>query len=386
MNRILLLALLLFCVGFFLYSQDLDQDQDSGSYFLTQHLEWQVAEYANYYQVIIQQQQVIGYVEVLRRNVIEPYTDVSLPAGEYRYKVLSFNILGMLDSESEWVNFMIIQIMQPDIFSFSPENFYFDRVTQRMIVLEGVNLLVDSEIYLIRRDASPEDEDGGLMIPREIRRNELGESAQLLFDEESLAAGVYDIYVKNPGGLETLAGPFIISTLKPFDLNFSLGYSPLIKLYSESAYFIDAPFIPVSFGTRVSFLPLKMKMGYIGAELNINWDYLKTEKEEFVTKINVVSILANGLYQYWFIKNALALNVRLGIGFGAILNYHFEYNTGASGDSFNALFFTTGLGVAGEWFFYKQFFLELGMDYLHQTAPGVPLGFLRLMLSVGWQY
>jgi hypothetical protein len=370
------------------------QEGELGMLFV-QHLEWEASEYASRYEVVVERKQINAFSQVLRRIVEVPFLDVSVRAGEYRYKISSFNILGRLDAESDWVYFNVVQAMQPSVFNYSPENFYFDRPSLRIIQLEGINLLVDSEIYLLRRgwenEAPPEGKEAGdgRLVPREIRRNELGDTAQLVFAEEDLIAGVYDIIVINPGGLETATGPFGISVAKPFDINVSLGYSPLIRLYGNPEYvryMMGPAIVPVSFGARASFVPFKWDIGFLGVELNPNWSYIFTETEGAKITAHILSVHVNALYQYWFTKNILALNARLGVGFTSLLDYSFEYNTGAVKGHGNFTGFSFDLGASVQWLFYKQLFLEGGLDYFHFAAEDLPMGFVRVMVGLGWQF
>jgi hypothetical protein len=360
-------------------------EDSGGSTLFVQHLEWEKAEFASRYEVVLEQKKMNVYSQVLRRIVEEPFLDLSIPAGEYRYKISSFNILGRLDTESEWVYFSVLQALQPNIFSMTPENFYFDRPSLRIIQLEGVNLTMDSEIFLLRRTEDPGVEPERI-IPREIRRTELGDSAQLVFSEEDLAAGIYDIIVINPGGLETAAGPFGISVAKPFDINVFAGYSPMVKIYGKTEHLIDTAFIPLSFGARVSYVPFKWDIGFFGIEANPNWSYLYTEKDGFITRANMVNLHVNILYQYWFKTNVLALNSRLGLGISSLLNFYFEFDTGETSRTLSSVFFSFGAGLSAQWLFFGQLYAEAGIDFFHVAAPRMPMGFFRFMAGLGWQF
>ncbi|MDR2618740.1 MAG: hypothetical protein LBC62_07710 [Treponema sp.] len=385
-RRFLFLLFAFFVFSAPAFSQDTSyrlEEAEGGSLFV-QHLEWEGTEYAFRYEVVLEQRKINTYTQVMRRIVEVSYVDVSIPAGEYRYKISSFNVLGRLEAESDWVYFRVIQALQPSIFSYSPENFYFDRPSLRIIQLEGTNLTMESEIYLLRRNEDPQAEPEKI-VPREIRRTELGESAQLVFNEEDLLAGVYDIVVLNPGGLDTVAGPFGISVAKPYDINLSAGYAPLVKLYGRTPRLIDSAFIPLGFSARASFVPFKRDFGFFGAEADLSWNYLYTEDDEFITRASLVNFHINALYQYWYIKNVLAFNARVGLGMSSIVNWYFEFDTGQTGAPVSSGFFSVGLGASAQWIFYGQLYAEAGFDYFHAAAKSMPMGFLRFTLSMGWQ-
>jgi hypothetical protein len=380
----LLFALFVFPAAGFPQDTSYRLEETEGGSLFVQHLEWESTEYASRYEVVLEQRKINTYTQVMRRIVEVPFLDISVPAGEYRYKISSFNVLGRLDAESDWVYFSVIQALQPSIFSYSPENFYFDRPSLRIIRLEGTNLTMESEIYLLRRSEDPQAEPEKI-VPREVRRTELGESAQMIFYEEDLLAGVYDILVINPGGLETAAGPFGISVAKPYDINLSAGYAPLVKLYGRTPYLIDSAFIPLGFSARAGFVPFKWDFGFFGAEADLSWNYLYTQDDAFITRASFVNFHINALYQYWYIKNILAFNARLGMGLSGVLNYYFEFDTGKTWDPVSSAFFSVGAGASAQWIFYGQFYAEAGFDYFHAAARDMPMGFLRFTLSIGRQ-
>ena len=354
-----------------------------------QRLKWEEAEYAVSYHVILERKRdnMDTYTEVLRKNVTEPYLDISVPAGEYRYQVLSFNILGLLDSQSDWEYFIVLQALKPSIVAFSPLVFYLDRLTPRILNLMGENLLPEAEIYLVSKTLVDEAGEPLILRPQEIHRNELGENARLVFDEEDLAVGEYEIVVKNPGGLETRAGDFAIAVAKPFDINVSGGYAPMLTLFGQTEYFLDHVFVPLSFFVRGSFVPFKWDIGNLGFELGTGWSYLTSEQNEKKTQAHLVLVNADVLYQYWIIKRELSVNGRAGIGFAGIFNYRFEYtNTGKTGDSISTAAFSFNLGASVQWLLYKQVFVEGGLDYIHIAHPEIPMGFVRIGVFGGYQF
>jgi len=355
-----------------------------------QRLNWDKAQYAVRYTVILERkgENLDTFTEVLRRNMdaAETYLDVSVPAGDYRFRVISFNVLGLMDSQTNWEYFSVLQAYQPSIVSFDPVVFYLDRPDVRIITLTGQYLLPKAEIYLVRRNAENETGETEL-IPSDILSNELGDSVKLIFKEEDLIAGKYDIYVKNPGGLETTAGVFSIAVAKPYDINVAGGYIPMLALYGQTKYFLDHVFVPLGFSARASFVPFKWKFGNLGAELYPSWTLLTSAQSGFKTRANLVFVNADALFQYWIFHKELSVNGRLGIGFAGIYNYHFIFDdTGRSSDPINTAAFSFNMGASVQWFFYKQFFAEGGLDFFLVAHPEVPMGFVRMGFFGGYQF
>ena len=355
-----------------------------------QRLKWEEGEYAVSYQIILERKRenLDVFTEVMRKNVAESFVDISVPAGEYRFRVMSFNILGLVDSQSDWEYFTVIQAHKPSIVDYSPSAFYFDRLTPRIIVLMGENLLPESEIYLESKTVVDESAKPLILKPSEIYRNELGENARLVFNEEDLLAGKYDIIVINPGGLETRTGGFTIAMAKPYDINVSGGFTPALTLFGQKDDFLDKVFIPLNFSIRGSFVPIKLSIGNFGFELNTGWSYLTSESAKNTTSAHLMHVHAGALYQYWLIKRELSVNGRAGIGFAGLFNYYFVYKeTGnPSTDSYSTMAFSFNLGASVQWLVYKQIFVEGGLDYIHFAHSEIPLGFVRISLFAGYQF
>ena len=361
-----------------------------GSIVFSQRLSWEKAQYAVRYEVILERKRdyLDTYVEVLRKNVSEEndYLDISVPAGSYRFKVLSYNILDQPDTETAWEEFTIIQALQPSVVSFTPEIFYLDRQTPRILTLVGENLVPDADIYLVNESVFDQSGKNAVLRPSEIYRNELGENARLIFAEEDLVVGKYQIIVRNPGGLDTVVGGFTIAIAKPYDINVSGGYAPMLTFFGQRDYFLDSFFVPVSFSARASFVPFKLDFGFIGVELCPSWTFLTTEKNGIKTSAHLVVVNVDGLFQYWIKRREIAVNGRAGFGFAGVFNYYFQFDTGKSWEPISTAAFSFNLGSSVMWFFYKQFFVEGGLDYIQIVHPEIPMGFVRIGIFGGYQF
>ena len=102
-------ALLYFSLFLFLGGAVFAQSDISGEPYLIQRLGWDKAQYAVRYTVVLEQKRdnIGDFYEVLRRNTDQTYIDTPLPPGEYRFRVTSFNVLGLLDTQSDWDYFTI---------------------------------------------------------------------------------------------------------------------------------------------------------------------------------------------------------------------------------------------------------------------------------------
>ena len=359
---------------------------------LVQRLSWNKAQYAVRYTVILERlrEDINVYVEVLRRNLDADafFINVSVPSGQYRYKVISYNIFNEIDSETPWSNFVILKANQPSIVSFSPQAFYFDRFSPRIINLTGENLLPDTDLFLVSRTELDEKGEPRRIRPVEMHRNDLGETARMIFLENDLAAGAYDIFAVNPGGLESKTGPFRITMAKPYDINLTGGISPMLTIYGLKENFYDRIFNMLAFSARVSYIPFKWGFGNLGVEFNPTWAYLTSEDDNYKTSGHLFLAHINALFQYWILKNKLSVNARTGMGIAGIFNYQFlDKKAGIpSRNSYNTMAFSIDLGASVQWFFYRQFFLEGGIDYFHFAHREISMGFIRIGLFAGYQF
>ena len=357
-----------------------------------QRLTWDVARYAVRYSVLLEHrsEELDIWTEVLRRNMDAEitYVDVSVPAGEYRYRVYSFNILGQLDTQTDWEYFTVLKAIQPSILTFTPSSFFFDRSTSRIINLTGEGLFPDTEFFLEGLNLFDENNEPLVIIPVELHLNELGETARLIFEEESLVVGKYNIVAKSAGGLESRQGVFSIAVAKPFDINVSGGYTPNLTLYGIREHFLDKVFVAGSMAARVNYIPLKRKFGYIGAEITPGYTILTSEKDNKKSIAHMLLVNIDGLYQYPVIRQKLFINARAGLGIAGIFDFHFKYiDTGMkTSKSMSTAAFSLNLGASVQWFFHKQFFMEGGLDYIHVFLSEIPMGFIRLGIYGGYQF
>jgi hypothetical protein len=184
-----------------------------------------------------------------------------------------------------------------------------------------------------------------------------------------LVPGEYDIYVKNPGGLSTQSGKFIVGYRKPLDFFLKLAYTPLFPVYRKIAE-VEKP--DVSFaGASFSFEVISSKRGDIngGLELAASLNYFNTGFLYNAYDINIV-------LQKRFNRGRMAFSFRFGVG-GATVN------SGTSGESDMAIKLNLGLEYMVR--LYKVFYLETGLDYNINISSNNP-DYLKPRLGIVWQF
>jgi len=364
----------LFSVLPFLYAQDENYffDTSGASPRFFQRLSWTGNEYAIDYEVIIQRRERGGeYTEVLRERTEELLINVSLAAGDYRYRVIPLNLLGQSDEGPEWRAFEVKAAYIPSIVKFNPVVFFLDRYGVKEMEIIGNNLLEESEIYLQKTT--------GLIIYPIEKTVISKERVKLTFDDLKLVSGEYEIHVKNPGVPEITTGGFSISYRKPLDIFLKISWIPVVPVYGETEIFMDKKFSSAGAGLSFEVISSARSSFNGGLELAVSvfsMDAISTFKDfsdggngDFCTEFDL-----NFAFQKQFMYKKMSLTVRLGVG--GTMN-----NGGLVND--DDILFHFNFGLSYSYFIYKSFFAEAGVTFSYYYAQD-SFGLLRPRLSVGW--
>ena len=348
-----------------------------------QRIVWEMALYVSRYEVIVEERLEDGtYSEAGRESVTENFAEFSLSAGSYRYRIDVYDLLDEFSYSTEWLAFNVLPALQPVIKKISPRVFIMGKNDALELKLNGQNLLPESEYSLVQNDI--------FIIPESIISDE--DSAVLLFPEDSLAPGKYSVFIRNPGGLTVQSGAFTIKNNKFTEWNLSLGYAPIFPLYGylfkDSG--LEAPFsgiiYPIGGVLRVGFIPFSFSFGNLGLEFSASLNYLKEEMDYYTTKAFLINSSLAILYQKYFLNETFSINANLGAGISALTNFHYEYLVGPSTENKNSVYPSVLVGFSFSYFFYKPFYLNAGMDFIHIFSPkgdGKMPGLIRPFVSVG---
>jgi len=327
--------------------------------------------------------------------------EVSLRAGNYRYRVSAINRMNIIEARSEWQDFVIVLAEVPFIESYQPfYALFFDlNDPNAVLTVNGTNFYQESEFALIRQrpnyDWTNIELQGrnDVIIPTNVIVTD--GQARLTFVRGAITRGAYEIFIRNPGGLWKVFGTVQADYSSVSNFTFSLGYSPMIALFDytnatrneynpDSKQYEDRQYLnffnPEGYDLRLGWLPVKTRIGSFGLELQIHalvdsWGWF-----------DISSLSLNLLYQFPQIGR-WQHNIRL--GFGLSNNYYNNYIYYDDTYSFD-IPMLINLGFSSQYFLWKNLYLEAGLDmqYTFSTNDNFPLSFitLRPSINIGWQF
>ena len=115
-KKYLLLALILFVFTSFLQAQEagyfIEEKDDEVKYI--QRFVWKGGENALHYEVIFEREINGKYSRYLREITKTQFIEVSLPPGNYRFRVIPYDILGRPTEGSKWANVTVLPVPKPE--------------------------------------------------------------------------------------------------------------------------------------------------------------------------------------------------------------------------------------------------------------------------------
>jgi hypothetical protein len=111
-KKYLLLAVVLFVFASFLSAQEagyfIEEKGDEVKY--VQRFVWRGGENALYYEVIFEREINGRYSQHLKETTKAQFIEVSLPPGNYRFRVIPYDILGRPAEGSQWANVVVLPV------------------------------------------------------------------------------------------------------------------------------------------------------------------------------------------------------------------------------------------------------------------------------------
>jgi len=337
-------------------------DKSAGEPVFKQRLVWDKEEYALYYEVTIQT--FSGqYRDYRIEKTGNAFIEISLPPGRYRYNVTPYDLLERRCDSSDWEEFIINTAFQPEINKVSPGFFYMDQNHDRVLLISGNNIFNDSVIYL--RNGRNE-----LVPVNKVVTNNT--SVRLTFDDDKLIPGTYEIYIKNPGGLDAVFGGFFIGYHSRVETFVKVGYQPAIPSSGEMEKLFGSYLYPQGITFRLESLSSERASFKAGMELelsfyNFNFNDSIKPKEDYNfpnVRASFVDYGVNISMQSRF--NHLRNAITFSFGFGLTSFESSGYDIDDYGsyiyydrDELNA---HMSLGLSGLFLVHRFFYIETGVD------------------------
>ena len=281
-------------------------DPDSEEPRFIQRLTWNGGTYALHCEIIIEKGEGAGYVNYLNKITNSNYLDISLPPGNYRFRVIPYDILGKPTEGSRWAEFKVYNAVKPEIFKPKEELEYYNDKQGSKFEFNGKNIEPDAQVYFV-------NSKGEHIVPSEIIRSDDGSRLFVSFNKDQLVDGEYEVFIVNPGGLETNMGGIDYKTYRErFGLMHymaGISFMPSFQYYGKGMssdgflFYINA---------RISIISCLFSNNYIGTEFTVSRFTKLTD-----TDYNTSGFLTgyNLLFLNWLPGRNAAVNYRIGIGF-----------------------------------------------------------------------
>ncbi|MDR2342924.1 MAG: hypothetical protein LBD86_00150 [Spirochaetaceae bacterium] len=357
---------------------------------IVQRISWEAGEDVLKYEMVIEKRNEApdenGFTPILSVATGETNAELSLDPGEYRYRIIVYDLLGRMRPPPEWARLTVIPALQPEIVSVNPpELMLYDRSTGAVLKITGRNLLPDAEVRLTFSG-------GGVTLPLDknsYRPNENGNSAELRLDGLPLEEGFYDIVVTNPGGISGSWRNFKVGSqprkTRPFTLSFAEAYNPLIPSYGLLNEYMGQDVFPAGASLRFGLNSKNKRYGAVGVELQMFWHYLYNTGPILMTG-HMFDAQINLLYQKLILRQKAALNVRAGGGLAYYLDLQIKTGNDLLSAESKTLLPLAAVSVSFTWFFHEPFFLELGSEFVHIFSAEKPQSaYIRPSLCLGFQ-
>jgi hypothetical protein len=336
--------------------------------------------------------------------------EVTLKAGNYRYRITSFNGWNLMNGVSAWQNFTIFPAIQPKAETYQPfYGLYYELADpDGALTLNGRDFSGESEFALVKYD---EDFDWtgialqglkGVVFPEQTAFNDDYTLAVLTFKRQALKPGQYSIFIRNPGGLWTAFGQVRVGYRKDADWAISFGWMPMIAMFDYENAYKDSwewdystytmnniqeqrlnAFNPRAWYLRIGWLPAKTRLGNFGLEAtifslqdNVRAD---TDGKDLGAQLIAISGGYFGLVYQKELTPHWQGNIRFGIGYGD--EYHYKSEELYEEDESPALL---SFGISIQYFIWKNLYAEGGIDLQRMTL--IDHTMIRPFLGLGWQF
>ncbi|MGI5065294.1 fibronectin type III domain-containing protein [Treponema putidum] len=389
-NLVILFLLLLFPLGAF--AQKVEETNEVKKNYIIetegkktvfyQTLSWEKVEGILHYEFELEKKEKNGkWVVIDKKKLNKNSLEVSLPAGNYRYRIKVINLLGQVDAVSADRYFDILLAYQPETFSVSPEAIYFDEEYSDVVSLSGKNFREETAFALQKEGSSP-------IFGKIVEISPDGTKAKISFNMLRVNPGQYEFVVTDPSGLKDSKQKMTFKFQKPVDIYLSGGYAfngfAGNKVFKE---YFGKDFAALSGVLRFSFVPIKRSYGNFGFNLTGSGMYLKNKNTDYTLSAGLLLAGIQAVYMKSIIRHRLNFDAHLGFGSAFMVNTQFIFDD-SDFRSDQAWYWglTMNFGTALQVYVYKKLYIELNVDHIIPFRKSFPKYIVQPSLSVGWEF
>ena len=383
-----------------------------------QYLEWEedTPEYVQHYEVVIEEKKDdnADWTEINRLFTEDNTTKVQiqplLVPGLYRYKVITYDLIGIPEIESDWFEFNIYRAYIPQVRSVEAavthsSTIYLDEVNDGIFTVTGRNLFELQEgptdtsftTYSVLNTRKSSETD---IIPQILEFSDNNRKLKVQFDMNVLDTGTYYFAATDASGLESensKDNTFIVKFRKAVDFDVAAGYTcPIMVVADKMKDYLNTMVLPVSVNGKVSFMPFKRRFGYLGIGADVSFTRLVTETEGYKLDGNFIG--ANALFVYQFpiriksktdetkLRHIATLELHGGGGVAMFQNTMFHFPHNIDSEPLNSLDFSLEAGASAQVYFTNRLYAEAGADFVFPFMGELLMGYVKPVIAVGWQF
>ena len=322
-----------------------------------------------------------------KRTVKTNYADVSLPPGDYRFRVRVINLLGQKEDASAYRNFAIRIAYQPEVTTVSPHVINFDELEEQTLTITGKNFHEETSFTLTN------DFSGSVLHGTIVELKDNGTHAVVAFEFMKANPGTYTFAAVDPSDLSAEKEDIVFRFQKPIDIFISADYffNGFIgnRILAKEDYF-NTNIAPLAGGIRLTVVPIKRFYGNFGFNLTGSGTYLKNKVNGYTLSAGMLFAQLNAAYFLPIIKHRLVFDAHTGFGTMFLVNTQFAYNTTEKLTSEKAWYWglTFNVGTALYAYVYKKLYIEVNLDHLIpiRRGNGFPKYIIQPQLGIGWEF